>query len=335
MRCLHLQAGAVLLLTSVPTGSDELAFGVERGARIEKKFESRTELEMIDRELVLNGEDFDDGADEFELRMTWTSELAFLDEYREVGKARPLTLAREFLALGSREQTHVEGDGFDHDEEIERESKLEGKTVLFSWKESEEDYSVRFDGEERGDAALLEGQVGDCDLLAFLPPEGISEGESWKLDARLLRRLTDPGGKLHLSSDDDDDDDEERESQLKDNEKGDLVATFEGIREEEGVRVAVIALRAEITTHATLNDEDEDGDPVEERYEVSVDGEGEILWDLAQGRPHSYRLENELEVTFTETTTWEDDDDGETMVFVMRLVMSGTSRVSGTWRDAD
>jgi hypothetical protein len=335
MRLLSASIGvACLLASSSSTGALELRFGVEKGARIEKRFEAKGEFEMNERRLVLNGEDFDDGAGDLEVRVLWVKDFVFVDEYRDVAEARPTTLAREFRTLDEKETSSAEAGGDTQELETPRESALEGKTVVFTWDAEADTYRSAFEDEEEADAELLEHLVADTDLLAFLPADEIGTGETWRVDAAHLWRLTDPGGYLHLLGEEEESE-AELERKLEENQTGELVATYEGTREEGGVTVAVISLRADVATQAEQESVDMDGDPVVEQTRIEVEAEGEILWLVAEGRPHSYRLEGDVEVQYSETTTWIDEETGTDMEFLMEIAMSGTLDQSGTWKAVD
>jgi hypothetical protein len=340
MRCQSVLTGALLLLVPEVLTPEELVFGVPSGARIEKSFETEGELTVSERELLIDGNELEVDSGDVEVQILFRQKLVLVDEYTRVDATRPLVLLREFRLLEGREDTEIGGDDGDQSWGDDKHSPLEGKTVRFTWDEDQESYGVRYHGEERGDESLLEDLVGDSDLLAFLPQKPVAEGDSWRIEARHFRGLTDPGGILRFVGEDEEDGEDEGqgveiERQLHANQAGTLTATYEGVRDEEGTRVAVIALRAEIRTHAVKEGEDEDGDPVVDRFELSSEYEGELLWDGALGRPHSYRIAGDLRASHTETTTWEDEDEGQTRVLVLRTVLSGASSHTGVWRSVD
>lgn len=331
---------ALLLLAAAPVSDpQELTFKVERGQKVEKSFEHKTTTRMVERSLSFNGEEMDLEEDGFELEIHQTYELRFLDEYRGVGALRPTSLAREFVQLGARSVTEMSFGGEAHEETTEEESQLEGRTVVFTWDEDGEKYTTRYDGERRGDPVLLEELEADTDLLGFLPGKPVAEGASWKLDAGQLLRLMDPGGELHLRAEQEGEEephlDNERHRQFLDNHSGEVEATFAGLRKEGELSLAVIELKGKVESHATLNKEDEDGDPVEDRYVLRTTHDGQILWDLRAGRPHALRLEIEVTLENVETTTWYDEDEGEEMELVMKMRFEGTRIVTGSWRARD
>src|SRR5690606_27868434 len=167
----------------------------------------------------------------------WKKRLVFVDEYRAVSDARPTVLAREFRALEESETASMEVLDESHEFETIRESALEGKTVLFTWNDDTGEYAAAYVDEEEGDAALLEDLVADTDLLAFLPEEEVGEGDTWKVNPRHINRLTDPGGYLHLLGEEEESD-AEVERQIEANQEGELLATYEGTREVDGVTMA-------------------------------------------------------------------------------------------------
>lgn len=334
MRCLRASIVLLPLLAHSSDDGQELRFAVPAGARVEKTFEGHSELNLDEQSLTINDEEVGRATEDFDLRATWTRTLVFHDEFLEVGRERPLVLTREFRSLESRDRLNVEAGGESHEQTLEGESALEGLSVRFTWSEDDGEYACRYDGEERGDRSLLADLVADSDLLGLLPGREVAEGDSWKLDPLLFHHLTSPGGDVHLRSEESDVD-AERQRQFRENLDGKFSATFEGVREEDGVRVAVIALRADVSTQATTHGEDEDGDPVETHFVRDSDCEGELLWDLEAGRPHSYRLTGDVRAIRSQKVSWVDEDDGEHIVMVERTVMSGEATFSGSWRALD
>lgn len=326
---------ALLLLAASPvTDPQEFAFKVGRGERVEKSFEIKTTARLVERSLSYNGEELDLEDDGFELELDSTQELRFLDEYRAVDAGRPTTLAREFVQLGARIVVDARFGGQSEAETNDEESALESRTVVFTWDEGGERYTARFDGEGRGDPALLEGLVADTDFLEFLPGKRVTEGERWKLDAKLFRHFIDPGGELHMRSERDGADpgkDAERRKQFRDNYAGEFGASFAGMRAADGRELAVLELKGKGGTHASMRGEDEDGDPVEDRFDMRVEFEGELLWDVAAGRPHSLKIEVEMELDHVETTTWYDEDEGADASLVMTMRFAGPMVVSAAW----
>ena len=334
MRLVSAATAVALFLASSSIVVEELRFGVEKGTRVEKTFEGEGEFTMEGGRFQLNGEDFDDGSGEADIKTLWKKKAVFVDEYRAVSDARPTVLAREFRALEERETASMNMDGDAHEFETVRQSALEGKIVVFTWDDEADAYKPAYMGEEKGDTELLEDLVADTDLLDFLPDEEVAEGDTWKIDARYIHRLMDVGGYMHLLGEEEESD-AETERQIEQNQEGEFLATYEGRREVDGVTVVVISLRADVSTHIEVESVDEDGDPVEELTRITSQLEGEILWNRALGRPHSYTIEGDVKADHTETTTWVDDETGDDMVFVMELVMSGTVEQSGTWKKAD
>lgn len=339
MRLIHAPALLLLLAAYPVSDPQDFAFKVERGQKVEKSFEIKTTTRMVERALSFNGEEMDLEGDDFELEIVMTQELRFLDEYRGVGSGRPISLAREFVQLAARTVMDMSFGGEAEEQTIEEESQLESRVVLFTWDEDGEEYTARYDGEQKGDPVLLEELEADIDLLEFLPGKPVAEGERWKLDPGLLLRLMDPGGEVHLRAEDEDEDEQrkenERRKQFRDNVGGELEATFAALRKEDGLTLAVIELKGKMETHGAVDSEDEDGDPVEDRFVLRTEHDGQILWDVAAGRPHSLRLEVELVLEHVETTTWYDEDDGEEMVLVMTMRFEGPMVVSGSWSARD
>lgn len=337
MRSLLLIPALALLASHQEPRAQEFSFGVPRGERVEKLFEGKHSMSMLERTITINGDDLGDEEEGLEIDFELSYEYRFADEYREVDADRPTLLAREFQSLARSEVVRFVFESEREEQPSELESELENKSVLFTWDEDGSEYNCKYDGEEQGDADLLEELAADTDFLGFLPGKAVEVGDSWKVDDSLHHQLVDPGGDVHLRSDDDDDDelDDEQSAQYKANFEGELNATFAGTRELDGLELAVIELRGEGASFAILHYEDEDDDPVHDRYDLEVEYEGELLWDPKRGRPHSYSIEGSIGMTNVETTTWYDEDEGADMSLVMSIRLEGTLSHSGTWRSLD
>jgi hypothetical protein len=262
-----------------------------------------------------------------ELDLSARTRLVFVDHYREVAEGRPKELARTYEELTSEETHRVSVGGETEEQDREEASELEGATVVFSWSEEAGGFEPRFEG-DGGDAELLEDLVEDCDLRAFLPGREVAEDEGWSVEAAAFDALFNPGGDVGLESEEDDQDSEERNDQLREHLSGEIRATFKGLREEGEERVAVIALACDVATYSEI-ETTEEGVTSRERFEMSFDLEGEILWRVAGGHPRSFAVEGPVAMTMKQET--EGEYEGESFSFSQTLALGGTARSAGTW----
>lgn len=322
-----------LLVLAFGSPRDEpLKAQVAAGAKFTKTFEERRELELESARSIVDGEETpSDELDDFEMSIEASKKLVFTDHYREAGEGRPKVLARSFDSLAStRKRSMSFGDQSNEDED-EESSELEGKTVLFTWDGEEERYEPTFvDG--GGDEALLERLNEDTDLRAFLPGKSVAEGDSWSVPPEAFDAIFYPGGDVALVSDAESEQASERSAQLRKNLGGEIKATFKGTREEGGVRLAVVRLVCEITSHAEL-ESSEDSIESQERFVLKLELEGELLWDLAAGHLSSYRLEGDARVDVTHASSGEYE--GESFSFEDSMSFAGTTSYECVWTSAD
>jgi hypothetical protein len=198
----------------------------------------------------------------------------------------------------------------DVDQEMAGPSELEGLTVVFTWDEDEGGYSVEFDEESDGDDELLDGLTEAMDLRGMLPDGEVSEGDTWDIEPSVLLEAFAPCGSVKIRP-------EELANMMGMNSpqpspaemlgdfEGDITAEFEGIRDEDGTRVAVINLSIDVDTAKDMTEfmeEMMDEMEMPEGMEIDMDiesmdmefefkGEGQLLWNLETGLVYSLTVE--------------------------------------------
>jgi hypothetical protein len=308
--------------------ADEVTFGVAQGAKVTKTFEIDYSLELEELKFSFNDQEHTLD-DDLEMNVESKTRIVFTDAYREMGDGRPKVLARTFDELTSTEKQSGSSPAGDHDEAREEESDLEGATVVFTWSDEESRFERKLEGESKAGEELLGDLVEDADLRGLLPGRAVAEGDTWEIAAMELAHVFDPSGDVALRSDEDDESDEEMQDELVRNYSGDAKGTFKGYREEDGVRVAVLALEADIVTYGDR--EKEEG---EERFDVSLEVEGELLWDVAAKRAHSLSVTGPARLTVKQTGSVEGDG-GQEIELVQTMLLGGTMTVHATWKPAE
>jgi hypothetical protein len=243
--------------------------------------------------MTMDGEEIDaDELGKFDFQIEHRERTSVIDVFETTAEGLPRRLRRTFEGLGGKESTHVSSDEFENNDDSEYESELEGKSVVFSWDEESGAFDVAY-ADGQGDEDLLAKLEEDMDLRAFLPGKAVDEGDSWEIDVKAFQSVLDPGGDLALVQSDGEDEDTSAEDQeLRDNLTGSLEATYRGTREEEGRRLAVIALAVDARTHTEeeLGEEQlDEGESGVQRTEVTFELTGELLWDCEHG--HAWSLE--------------------------------------------
>lgn len=281
-----------LVLVATLRPADPLTFAPAEKTSIVKTFENETKFDSTAFRLIFDGNEIpSDQIGDVKISIHESGVVHATDEYVKVGKGRPLELVRTYDKLEGKSAQVVTGPGGEEDEngsqKKEKQSKLQGKSVVFKWDAKAEEYKAKFQGDE-GDADLLADLEEDLDLLAFLPSDKVDEGASWDLDAKVFRVALSPGGNLKLESPDDDEDDKSREldQEILENLAGKAQATYKGKREVDGKTLSVIAIKAELKTR---------GDAESEKrgkmdLELEMDLEGELLWDAKAGHAVTFTL---------------------------------------------
>lgn len=309
------------LVALAPVTADTIAFGPESGSTVEKTFEMSI---MLDQRSIsmkvgdheLPSEMMEDSATSFKSRQ----KLVVEDEYREVGDERPVKLARKFVEMSDKSEQRVRMPGMEETQETDKdkESPLEGKTVLFTWNEKDGEYAKEWVG-DGADDALLDGLEQAFDFQEIVPSKSVSEGDTWKIDLADFDYVLGPCGKLAFRGDDDDDDDDDGEFQ--ENLTGEVTLTYKGTREEDGRKVAVVAA---VLNGKTFQDRDpEEGADMRQDYDLEL--EGEFLWDAAAKRLASYKLAGE--VTCAVKVQQEVDMGGETGELLIEIELGGTVEI--------
>ena len=294
--------GAVALVLCLTAADQELAFAPAQGSKLEREFSSRFEMEMKGMECELNGSPVPaEYLPAIEMHVTETERVRVQDEFVELAAGRPRVLRRTYAELGSqsRFQLDIEQHGVHVDEEQPGASALEGETVVFRWNEGDGEYERTFEDGD-GPAGLLAELEEDMDLRAILPGRAVGPGDEWELDAKALPMLALPGGDLAIEREGADPEDEERNRGLAENLSGTWTLRFEGTREEEGARLAVVAITGRLSSRherqtVLRNVPVATGDATETN-EMTIEAAGEILWDLAHGTASSMKVAADIAI---------------------------------------
>ncbi len=322
----------VPLCASFPA-AQKFSFRAEKGQKVEKSFESKLALDLDEMSVSIGGEEIPpEELGEIELSIESTTKLVFLDTHEEAGSGRPAKFTRKFVELAGKNVETGGGEDGSESETKEESSELSGKTVRFAWSEEDSKFETSWEGDE-GDDGLLEGLEEDTDLRVCLPSGDVAEGDKWELDADAFRALSDPGGDLALKEENDDEGDEQLSRDLRDNMEGTLQATFKGLREVEGGKYAVIALEGEMKTKAEKSESGSEGHSSTMELALTFQVEGEILWDAAAGRAHSFALDCAVAATMSNASRFE----MENQAFEMnqKLSFQGKLGAGGSWSLAD
>lgn len=287
----------LFLATSDARISDELRFAVEAKTSLKKTFETSMKATSSKMRTTMNGKELPSELfDGFGLTIEEHEKIVVEDEYRAMGKGRPVKLARTFVELGGREITRTTkpkiAGGEDDLKTEDKTSELEGKTVVFTWDDKEEKYTRAYD-DGKGEERLLEKLDEDMDLRVFLPDKSVSEGDEWEIDAIVFTRALSPGGSVGFEKNGD------ASEKISENATGTVKAAYKGTREVDGEKLGVVAIEAEITSHADPDEgaEEENGPGMQVKMHIK----GELLWDLHAGHVHAFDATGTIELSMTQS----------------------------------
>jgi hypothetical protein len=340
---------ALLLLTALvvplaaPSGPEAPRFHPSAGTIRLKNLEQENELELEKMTLEVNGSDMSEMAGQVEVAMKTTLKLSVADHYVAMGDGRPATLKRSFEEISGN--THVSQSTMmgDDEKDIPSSSELEGTTVVFTWDEDGAAFRTSYEEGDEGDEELLEDLVEDLDLRGMLPEGEVKEGDSWEMPAEAVRALLVPGGDVKLRPDESSGDpmggmDQMSPTDMIGDLEGTFSATYRGVRDEDGVSVAVIELQIEAQSAQDLTERmsamrDEmkknlpDGMEVEISSfdsEFELEAEGELLWDVEAGLAHSLHVSGPVRMIVDVSMNMQMGDQDQAMVMSQTFVGNQT-----------
>lgn len=295
-------------LVAVAPGTEVIDFRPAQGTELRKSFEVKQEFTLEDSEIRVNGS-IQKQPEDIEMSMSMQTRVVLGDVYAAVGEGRVTRLVRTYDELAGEGNMTMDMGAFgSNSRDLTLESELEGQTVVFEWDGERGQYAPRFE-EQEGKRELLASLVEDFDLRGFLPSATVEVGSAWKVDVVALRNVLAPGTGHSLRPEPGA---SERMSQMvqenmdfatlfRESAARELDARFEGLREADGRRIAVIALSGKVNAAHDATEEARrgvqkpaSGDSVPDLQKVSVQVEievtGELEWDLDGGHARSLRL---------------------------------------------
>ncbi len=324
-----------LFLTPGTGSRDTLAWKPTEGTLV-RIFETSSESELEGLGMFLDGEERENphGGGPPQMMIKSAERNVFVDEILEADDERVLHFKRTFREL-SQTRT-MESELAPEPTEEERISDLEETTVVFKWDADEEEYELEFELDEGLDESLLEHLVEDTTLRGFLPEEEVEEGDSWEVDIEAYINAMWPGGVLGFYEEQAGPDEQRLEMTLAllEEVQGSIEATYQGTREEDGVRVAVIEVEIEAKTSAEAEMEDERMGEYTQFVSLERTVEGEILWDLEGQRLYGFFGEAEGEEVNEMRSTVEGPD-GEEHDVARRMTYVGTTKYSFTLEEEE
>lgn len=287
-----------LFAAGVPAPAEKLALVPEPGLTLVKSFEATSATERS----------FESQRGESSSSTDATRTLVVTDVVDDVEDGRLTKLSRTFDEIaGSAESESTAGDR-SREFTSSATSDLEGETVVFEWDEDDEEYEVSSDDV---DADLLEDLVFDYDFSALLPDDEVEKDHEWSIDVDAFMAMIDPWESLGMNEHVEDSrgsSTDESEPDVEETSDGEVVAVYEGTRDADGVKVAVLRIRGEVATDRVIDATREFEHGVSVSHSESSEErtvEGEALWNIEGGHLHSIELEMEISSSGTTVSNFE------------------------------
>ncbi len=300
---------ATTLQPDVAHSGDKLVYRSVAERTLHKRFVQHSEMELVDMKFTVEGPDSPEvpEIEKPELKIVDDETIEFSDETLAAGDEQPKQLKRDFTTI-ENSVVFEAGESDEEGNKVENESGLAGKSVTFTWNADDKAFEATW-SEEKGDDALLEPMVEDADFRAWLPGKSVDEGDTWTIPASEYNNLQEPSGSMGYrpkgSTDEPKDDSTSKE--LHDNVKGELKATYKGTRDEDGVKVGVIALEGKLESTSEHDVEQKEGPSVKQTTELGAELEGELLWDIAGGHFYSLTCDSNQKTSTSEVRVIEFD----------------------------
>jgi hypothetical protein len=326
------------LLGAMPAG-DKLSFHPENGLSLKRNFSSKQEITLDDMSMSMNGQPTPMPM-EIDMNMNMSQTLEVVDVYKAVKDGRVEKLVRSFDTIESNGDFNLEGGVPEPQEKkISAKTELQGKKVQFAREAGENEFKKSYTDSD-GDEKLLEGLEEDMDLRGLLPEKEVSDGDTWKVELDTIKRILMPGGQLGLKPEKDGSDSDMMGgmddvgdiSQMLDELEGDATAEYKGSSEADGVKVGKVHLRFKIKSSKDMSDKVREamakapdrGFEMEVDHmdvEVELEGEGDLLWNLAGGYAHSFEMSGKLKTTTD--MGFKVNAQGKDMDIAQNMAMSG------------
>jgi hypothetical protein len=336
---LKLSLGAALTFASFASGPDEVRYAPEKGIKVTRTCETSSEFELVSESVTVDGEEHLDPAKKSSGSLSIEEKIVVSDELVAVGSGRPEKLARTFDELHQQQTMSGSGpDGKVMEQTQKLTCDLAGKRVVFTWKSDDKRFDVRAAADQKLDAKLLDGLDEDMDLRAFLPDKPVAKGDSWDVKPAAFRAVLWPGGRLPFHDADKDEPDEiERvlNAAFYASLGGDAKVTYAGQREEVGVKVFVLHVKADLSrtgecvTSSEYTNEHGGAPGAKVKGEFTTQAEGDLLWSVEHAHLISLTLEGKA--ALTQGVSYEMG--GQSVVQVRKF--SGTTRYSFAVKRAD
>lgn len=351
-----LGAIAIPTILALRAPDDSISFAPDSETAISMEFNNTLEFFLDDFSAEAMGNDVGDAVGDIEMSGNVNIEVAFTDTYTSVADGMPRSFAREFNDANITGEGSVTAQGESESQAFELESALSDVTVEFKWNDEEEQYDAAYPEDEEGDEDLLDDLIARADLAFMLPAGEVSVDDEWDIDAFELATLLVPSGDLGYDTEDGDRADiDGEEGGIDDNAlemmrslmEGEVKGKYKGVNDEGLAEIAITLEIAGDKDFADLIAEgirkamDASGGEIPEDFmpeietfavELSLDGEGTLLWDVRAGHVASFVMSAETEIAVTLEMSM--PQPGMTIPISADIILGGSAEISIEASDA-
>lgn len=315
-----------------PAAVDGLVYQPAPGLVVARELSRSFETTFADWTIVMNGSEVPaQYLPKLSIQASSTAHAAVRDELRAARDGRPLALRREYADLALADTRRVSVDGVEDAANGSREGKSSVANCIVVFDERMDDATQRR-VLERGecDRDALDGLALDLDFTALLP--GDSASDDWELDVQAFNPFEDQLAGVAFELETSPEEWRRDAEQLRENATGTWRLERLEQLEEDGLTLEVIRLKGEFESFATAKTDLErvpvaDG-AADERTDLRLDIDGELVWDATHGVLH--KLEWDATGQMSVRTTRIRDGSGTDAAYeqTMRFECAASLRVS-------
>ncbi len=309
-------AGFVFVPVAASAGKagDTLRLQVPAGTQLVKTLNVKHELQVLSMGMTRDGAYIPDTTGGW---VTTEQTTRVLDRYEEVADGRPTRLLRTFQEATNRGRLDASRDTKTKASEQNvsdspfvqksKEGILE-RNVRFTWVPSEQGWGRHFEVNDCEESYLMDLDA-DMDYLALVPAGPVEIGATWDLAPERIRSVLAPGGNVLLTP---------RSGALfgramelgLGGDYADFLSsqpsveiatcTYKGVREAHSRRMAVVEVRLKLSeladrtelyyTARSKEEKREAGTLLSATVSYTLDGSGELLWDLEAQHAASFKF---------------------------------------------